>query len=967
MKRFLARFLFLLFSLAAGLCPQSISAAVFSVTVNTNGSLAAPLTLWSANSNGIYAAISNLVASQIIAGTVPTNVALLAGTNLFTGPTNTFLGVLKLPTGAVNGYALVTDGAGIATWQPMLASGASNSFSINGTVLTPANMLNTTNVLWIISGSNVLAAITNLADSQIASNAGIAWSKVSKVGSTIADLATRSAGDLNSGILLPARYRAADNSTAILLGSSAGLHGNESVTVGDNLINSAQGGINIAGSAGGSVTGTNGINLNAGSVSGYYATALQGADAAGDYAFAIGLGAAANLADAFSFGRNAIAGRTNQFVFGTTGMEAVFPGVIRFVQIATTTTPGAGNLSLYSKSSGGLAKLFYLQSDGTEIGPIGVGGALYANGALQVNPNLQNSSNVLYLVSSTNVQAVVTNIDGSKINSGTIADARHSTNIAQLNGTNTFSGTNTFIGLTITRGILPETGITYDLGGPSAQWNSLWVGNAKVASGLTAGTAAITNSLTLAGNNIYSLFASNNITLTVVGTQLGISSTGGSATPGGSVQQLQFNTNSLFGGAPGLLWNNTYLTLSNGNNPYLMWSQTNSLTGARNYAIKQEDSGFGFYAFNDARTASNIFFDMAGTSAGGGIAAKAYGNMTVQSNLTVNGSVTSAGLNVTGTSPIAFQISYAAADAFNFGLARSTSAQTNNIQWNLPAALPTTPSFLLITQNGATNGDGSYFPTNSLSTGSGGGNGPFTNPVTYGPRVFPIGSDSTNINWATNSYTVQTLTTNASFTNTFSGSPASGAQIIYSVLNTAASNIFVRFGSGPSGNNICLNTGQTNVTGVTVLAGESKTFEWGYNGVKYYFRYSGKVPGSTVTLTETTATLVDNFPIAAGKYVGLEVSATTFASDGTDHQTVKDTFTVSAVNKAGTVSFIGPTSISSSTIASSGTLTNGWTAVANGASLDLKLSSTSSLTQTTLQTAYTYKIQSNDETAVGRQ
>lgn len=45
----------------------------------------------------------------------------------------------------------------------------------------------------------------NILDGQIGATAAISWSKISKSGSSLADLATRSAGDLNSGTLLDAR------------------------------------------------------------------------------------------------------------------------------------------------------------------------------------------------------------------------------------------------------------------------------------------------------------------------------------------------------------------------------------------------------------------------------------------------------------------------------------------------------------------------------------------------------------------------------------------------------------------------------------------------------------------------------------------------------------------------------------------------------------------------------------------
>jgi hypothetical protein len=60
----------------------------------------------------------------------------------------------------------------------------------------------------IVSGVIALARIAGLTDAQIAAGAAIAWSKVSKAGSSLADLATRSAADLSSGTLPDARFPA---------------------------------------------------------------------------------------------------------------------------------------------------------------------------------------------------------------------------------------------------------------------------------------------------------------------------------------------------------------------------------------------------------------------------------------------------------------------------------------------------------------------------------------------------------------------------------------------------------------------------------------------------------------------------------------------------------------------------------------------------------------------------------------
>lgn len=57
----------------------------------------------------------------------------------------------------------------------------------------------------LTSGTVPLARISGLTDAQIDAAAAIAWSKLSKSGSSLADLATRSAADLSSGSLAVAR------------------------------------------------------------------------------------------------------------------------------------------------------------------------------------------------------------------------------------------------------------------------------------------------------------------------------------------------------------------------------------------------------------------------------------------------------------------------------------------------------------------------------------------------------------------------------------------------------------------------------------------------------------------------------------------------------------------------------------------------------------------------------------------
>lgn len=72
--------------------------------------------------------------------------------------------------------------------------------------LAAFNNLNATN---LTSGTVPLARLANIANAQISASAAIDWAKVNKAGSSLADLATRSAADLNSGTLPAARISGA--------------------------------------------------------------------------------------------------------------------------------------------------------------------------------------------------------------------------------------------------------------------------------------------------------------------------------------------------------------------------------------------------------------------------------------------------------------------------------------------------------------------------------------------------------------------------------------------------------------------------------------------------------------------------------------------------------------------------------------------------------------------------------------
>lgn len=79
----------------------------------------------------------------------------------------------------------------------------------SGANLTALNASNLT------TGTIPLARVSGLTNTQIDAAAAIAWSKLSKSGSSLADLATRSAADLSSGILATARFRTVTTNTDV--------------------------------------------------------------------------------------------------------------------------------------------------------------------------------------------------------------------------------------------------------------------------------------------------------------------------------------------------------------------------------------------------------------------------------------------------------------------------------------------------------------------------------------------------------------------------------------------------------------------------------------------------------------------------------------------------------------------------------------------------------------------------------
>lgn len=117
------------------------------------------------------------------------------------------------------------------------------------------------------------------------------------------------------------------------------------------------------------------------------------------------------------------------------------------------------------------------------------------------------------------------------------------------------------------------------------------------------------------------------------------------------------------------------------------------------------------------------------------------------------------------------------------------------------------------------------------------------------------------------------------------------------------------------------------------------------------------VKPNEIALTDSTDTTVVNIALADGKYLGGELIVTTHADDGTDFQAITEHLTFSAVNNTGAVTATIQTTPSTSTpAASTGTLTTGWSIVANGDGVDIKNNASSSLTETTLKCSYQLRL-----------
>jgi len=140
-------------------------------------------------------------------------------------------------------------------------------------------------------------------------------------------------------------------------------------------------------------------------------------------------------------------------------------------------------------------------------------------------------------------------------------------------------------------------------------------------------------------------------------------------------------------------------------------------------------------------------------------------------------------------------------------------------------------------------------------------------------------------------------------------------------------------------------------TSLSTTTGSSAQTE----SVRYY--YSAKFKD----LVESSATTIANVAFGSSKFIAPQFWVTVHADNGTDFEAFSSRVAFCAVNKAGVVTVGVITQTDTAIASSSGTLTCTYTAVANGASVDLKANAVSSLTQTTLRAKWALTALNSDD------
>lgn len=147
-----------------------------------------------------------------IAGVLYWNGSLVSGGGGGGSP-HTLLSTTHTDTSAaaVARGAIITGQGASPAWARLTIGSAGTVLRSDGTDVawsTDGSGLTALNASQVTSGTLPLARLSGITNTEIAAGASIGWTKIDKTGSSLADLTTRSAGDLTSGSLADARLSA---------------------------------------------------------------------------------------------------------------------------------------------------------------------------------------------------------------------------------------------------------------------------------------------------------------------------------------------------------------------------------------------------------------------------------------------------------------------------------------------------------------------------------------------------------------------------------------------------------------------------------------------------------------------------------------------------------------------------------------------------------------------------------------
>lgn len=596
---------------------------------------------------------------------------------------------------------------------------------------------------------------------------------------------------------------------------------------------------------------------------------------------------------------------------------------------------------------------------------------------------------------------------------------------ALLAGTNTWTGTNTFTGQTFSHRIQPTTDITYDLGGTAARWNKFWGVNMDLAGEIDANIGKFTNTLSTGSGstpalvtfpnggtitngpsggtltNVIPILFQSNLTINSTATYNGgfVLNAGGVAN--GTIQIL--DRLSFSGTAQALTIASGAISANN----VKVTVDTEGAAASDDLDTITASGGAGSFMFlravNDAHTVvlkhntgnilcvGNADITLDNTNA---VVMMLYGVSDATKwtafNLGTGGGVPTGTVVNTGAS-VASQVprytdttgtnvapSLAQVDAVG-GLTTTNTANTN-VALTVNGFSGTTNDIVKVTAGGT-----NYFKVNSK------GQILTLDGTTAAPAFAFVNAPDTGFKWrnpglsfdiagAERMIISATAITavNANFdisggyfsigNDTYLGRDSLNAwQLGQDAATPSAQTLKGPDGLGAdkAGGDFSLAAGTSTGTGragaLLFKSGETSTTSSTTNAsvVRFYVSAKG------VDLTGGSATLVFNISLASGKTCGLHVFATTRVNDGTDFQSATDDFTAAAVNKGGTVT-IGSISTSlGSTVATSGTISTVWTAVANGNGIDVKCNETSTvITPTVRKVKWRVEVDTDDTAAV---